>query len=198
MASRGFFGIVIDTVEKITYNHDYSHPQGLGIHVLTWLRRRAKADNLQTVRRRAAELRLVRHDDTPTPEDVARLARWTDLSVSRQSTDDWYCLLRRTQGNPGQILRAGVALDASGVPLDSVWTEWGYVVDFDTDRLEVYHGSQHQRHAKGRFASRPSFAEATDGFDCYPCALVACWPLTALPTNREFMDGLKPVLLVSA
>lgn len=202
MASRGFFGIAIDNTEKITYVHDESRPQWLGRHVLAWLRRRAEADGLASVRRRAAALRLVRYDDTPTPQDVARLTRWTDLSVSKESTADWYCLLRRTQGRPGAILQAGVAIDAADVPLDSLWTEWGYLLDFDTSRFEVYHGSQYQPHTKGRFASRGSQPSAIGVGAYYPCALVASWPLTGLPTSGEFMDafysGFKPASLASA
>ncbi|HZM81243.1 MAG TPA: hypothetical protein VFC19_36420 [Candidatus Limnocylindrales bacterium] len=202
MANRGFVGFVTDNTEKITYVHDESRPQYLGRYVLAWLRRRAVTDGLVSARRKAAALRLVGHDDTPTPADAARLARWTDLNVSKQSTADWYCLLRHTQGRPSAILQAGVAIDASDVPLDSVWTEWGYLLDFDTNRFEVYRGSQYQPHTEGRFASRTPFADANDGFDCYSCALVAAWPLTALPTCGEFMDayysGFKPALLVSA
>lgn len=191
MASRGFFGIVIDSAEKIAYNHDDSHPAGLGIDVLYWLHSWLPSD-YESVRGQAQALRVVRADDVPTPQDVARLAPWTDLTVSTQSTSDWYCLLRKTQGRPAAILAAGVVLGGYDFPADSVWTKWGYVVDFDHARFEVYQGSQYEPHRAGRFAHRQPPPAASAARDCYPCALVKSWPLAALPTSREFTWALRP------
>lgn len=48
------------------------------------------------------------NDDIPvTVEDIARLSKYTDLSVSSQSTADWYCLTRRLQGTFLETLVSG-------------------------------------------------------------------------------------------
>jgi hypothetical protein len=83
------------------------------------------------------------------------------------------------------LLQAGVTADASDFPMDSLYCEWGYLIDVDTATFEVYTGFQKAPHDAGRFAHRPPTNE-----DYYPVALAASWPFTALPGPRQFMDQL--------
>jgi hypothetical protein len=177
MGTRGFIGFVIDGNEKIAYNHWDSYPGGLGVDVLEWLRK----EHAGHIRRKAAELRVVDPNSKPTAEDVERLRGYTNTNVGTQQLDDWYVLLRETQGNPAAMLDAGVIEDGSGFPLDSLFAEYGYLVDLDENRFEAYRGFQNAEHEKGRFAGRSG---ARDGY--YPCALVASWPLDELPSNDNF------------
>lgn len=183
MGTRGFVGFVADGVEKIAYNHWDSYPGGLGVDVLNWLR----SADITEVHERARALRVV-GDTEPTDEDIASLSRFMDASVGRRKErPDWYQLLRHTQGKPALILEAGALEDASGFPLDSLFAEWGYLVDFDAGRLEVYEGFQQQPHGRGRFAGRVGGEE--EGY--YPCALVQSWPLTELPDDKAFVQCLE-------
>jgi len=64
-------------------------------------------------------LKIIKEDDTPTPEDIEKLKCYTNLTVSTQSTSDWYCLLRGCQGSLEKVLRSGYMLnyvDDNGVP----------------------------------------------------------------------------------
>lgn len=186
MGTRGFLGFVVDGHEKIAYNHNDSYPDGLGADTLTWLR--AAVEDYDALRAGVEALRVIRQGETPTPEDVERLAPWTDLGVSSGNTDDWYCLLRRTQGNPAAMLRAGYIEDAGGFPTDSLFAEWGYVVDLDAETFEVYQGFQKDPHDRGRFSSREFDREpAASGTTYYPVALAASWPLKDLPTSEDFL-----------
>lgn len=187
MSTRGFVGFVVDGTEKIAYNHSDSYPDGLGADVLGWLRKA----HLGGARRQAAELRVVEADSKPSPEGIERLRSYAHLGVGTQQVDDWYVLLRHTQGNPAAMLDAGVIEDASGFPADSLFAEWGYVVDFDAETFEVYQGFQNARHSKGRFANRSDVDDSRrDGY--YPVALVASWPLHALPTDKDFIQAVDP------
>ncbi|GIH03394.1 hypothetical protein Rhe02_14610 [Rhizocola hellebori] len=191
MASRGFLGFAVDGTEKISYVHDDSYPQGTGAWVLRWLRSRARAKASQLPDQVRA-LRVVRDDDKPTPQDVQQLHRWSDMTVGSASTTDWYCLLRRTQGHPVGILAAGVILDSTVTAFDSVWTDWGYIVDLDTACFEVYRGGEPAgNHPAGRFAGRVCGLPALA--DVEPCSLLASWPLTALPFRRDFLAKLGAV-----
>lgn len=176
MGTRGFVGFVVDKTEKIAYNHWDSYPGGLGVDVLAWLRGVDRDGAAEQVR----NLRLVEAGSVPTPEDVERYAKWADLSVSRQSTDDWYCLLRKTQGDPAAMLEAGVIEDAGNFPACSLFAEWGYVADFDQGVFEVYEGFQKEPHDQGRFAH----LAGEDGYQ--PVKLVASWPLDDLPDEAGF------------
>ena len=61
----------------------------------------------------------------------------------------------------------------------SLFCEWGYIVNFDTQELEVYRGFQEERHDKGRYAAKePTKPDTGSGIDYWPCALVATFPLT--------------------
>lgn len=186
MSTRGFVGLVVDEIEKIAYNHYDSYPESLGNAVLDWASR--AAERLEEVRERAAALRVVDAGSAPTAEDAARLAPWTDRTVGGRSTDDWYCLLRGTQGDLDKVLEAGVLVDASEFPLDSLFAEWGYLVDLDSRVFEVYRGFQARSHGFGRFAERRG--PRNDG-RYFPCALVASWPLEALPSEEEFHAALS-------
>lgn len=188
MGTRGFVGFVADGTEKIGYNHSDSYPDGLGLTVLAWLRNidgGAAADA-------AIRLKVVGRDDEPTDEDIERLKPYANFGVGeRTERPSWYQLLRETQGQPELILEAGAIEDASQFPMDSLFAEWGYVVDFDANNFEVYRGFQRSAHELGRFASRSTGrVAAIDTY--YPVALVATWPLDALPTDEVFVATVEP------
>ncbi len=186
MSTRGFVGFVVDGVEKISYNHFDSYPGGLGLDVLRWLR----MVHLGAARRLAGELRVVTDNDEPTAADIEKLAAYANANVGSKSTDDWYVLLLETQGKPAAILDAGAMLDASQFPSDSLFAEWGYVVDFDAQMFEVYEGFQRAAHDKGRFASRPPRQSVTGEY--HAVALVATWPLHDLPDDATLIGAVEP------
>lgn len=184
MGTRGFYGFVIDGVEKIVYNHWDSYPSGLGQSVLEWLRFSVAEGTMESVRASVRDLRMVTNDVPPTPEQIVELKSYADTSVATRDLSDWYVLLRKTQGSPAQTLRAGYAEDAGDFPADSLFAEWGYVVDFDKDVFEVYEGFRTQPHSEGRFADRPPREDT----NYVPVALRASWPLDALPESMPDFD----------
>lgn len=182
MGTRGFVGFVIDGTEKIAYNHWDSYPSGLGTDVLDWLRKA----HLGGARRLAGELRVVDPTSTPSAEDIEKLRPYANTNVGSREITDWYVLLRGTQGNPAAMLDAGFIEDASDFPGDSLFAEWGYLVDFDAMTFEVYRGFQGAPHEAGRFAARPP---GENGY--YPVRLAHSWPLTDLPSDEEFVSILE-------
>lgn len=163
MGTRGFVTFVIDGQEKTAYSHCDSYPEKVGLQVLRWARAHAQDREILTARVRA--LRVVSPDSKP-PVRVTRELRRFAGGPGKPGT--WYHLLRETQGEPGLILLAGVVEDASGFPGEPQ-ALWGYVIDVDAGRLEVYRG--------GHLAY-------------WPPALVASWPFGALPANAaEFTEA---------
>jgi hypothetical protein len=193
MGTRGFISFVVDGTEKTAYNHWDSYPDALGSDVLKWLRHVCEVETgPEVLLSEARNLRVVSPQDKPTAEDVARFSQFSWNKDQHGGDSDlregqeWYDLLHETQGNPMLILQAGVIEDAGKFPLDSLFAEWGYVIDLDAQQFEAYQGFQHSPHSAGRFADRPS---ATDGY--YPVALAASWPLGSLPTDAEFLAALE-------
>jgi hypothetical protein len=180
MGTRGFVGFIIDGTEKITYNHWDSYPTGLGAQVVeAILSEHVTPDAVR-------ELTMITDKVPPTPEEQRKLARWADTGVDDGKLSNWYVLLRQTQGDIVAMLKAGYAEDASYFPLDSLFAEWGYILDMDTMTLEVYQGFQHSPHTAGRFASRTVTDEYARDNGYYPCALIAVYPmLGGLPDATE-------------
>lgn len=131
MGTRGTLAFKVDGVTKGAYNHYDSYPAGLGEEVLEFVK---LAKDNPAYRELAVKLQPVPEGE-PTPEIIEHLKPWTDLAVSTQSTKDWYCLLRGTQGDAEAILKAGYY-----EPFPVGEEDWSYVVDFDAEALEVWEG----------------------------------------------------------
>lgn len=196
MGTRAAFGLVVNGSEKITYNHWDGYPEGLGFDLIDQLQTllvdaeafRAKAEALT-----ALALGPDGEEVPPTPEQIERLSAFTDTSVSGQSTKDWYCLLRKTQGNLPLTLEAGLFADASNFPLDSLFCEWAYIANLDTNELEVFKGFQHEAHNSGRFAKRLAGGNRAVGGDTYyPVKLIG-----TIPFGMIFLqpDEAKKIML---
>jgi hypothetical protein len=184
MGTHGFITFVANGEEKTAYNHFDSYPDGLGLDVLEWLL--IARDSVSALREQVKALRVVDPESRPTAEDVERLKKYANQNVSTRALDEWYVLLRATQGDPHAMLDAGVIEDASGFPADSLFAEWGYVVDLDTEVFEVYRGFQTQPHSKGRFANRGEGTRSALGTEYFPVAKIRSWAFHELPTAEEF------------
>lgn len=181
MSTRGFLGFVANGHETITYVHHDAYPGGLGADVLTWAR---TVTDWDTVREQAASLVHIDGDVMPTEEQRATFAPYTDPRPGGPKDnpgEEWYRLLHGTFGDPAATLVCGLAPHAPDWPGDSVWCEWGYLIDLDANTFEVYQGFQTRPH-KGRFANRP--ANERSGY--YPVRLLASWPLDTLPDDDEY------------
>jgi hypothetical protein len=123
MGTNGAVVYVIDGERKEQYVHNDSYPEGLGVTVLKWLRHAREVPVVYEAARRLKPI-VINHP-APTAEEQAALAKYADLGVSERSLSDWYCLLRRTQGDPALTLEAGYVYgDVGGAT-------YTYTVDFD-------------------------------------------------------------------
>lgn len=192
MSTRGFISFAVDGETKTAYNHSDSYPGGLGLDVLGWLR----TADLDAAKESARTLRAIDGESEPSDEDIERLRAFADFQVDskiwngtayvERERPSWYQLLRRTQGDPGAMLAAGAIEDGSGFPADSLFAEWGYVVDFGAQTFEVYGGFQQEAHSEGRFAS-----PTPNNGGYYPVRLVASWPLGELPDDAAFVAAAE-------
>lgn len=177
MGTRGAYGFRIDGQDKVTYNHFDSYPEWLGVRVVEFVRCTPREE----MERIARDLVLVREADVPTPEQVEECRAWTDLTVSSRSTTEWYCLLRKAQGNL-QAYREGLRYmtDNRDFLGDSLFCEWAYIINLDEGVLEVYRGFQkgRDRNPRNRYRNLP---KSEDGY--YPVAMVAEFPLDAIPAD---------------
>jgi len=179
MGTRGTVGFRIDGEDKLTYNHYDSYPEGLGVDVVKFIN---EINDFEKIKKQVKELTDIT-DRKPTAEDIKRCEKYTDLNVSEQSTEDWYCLLRNAQGNLQATLEVGFYEDNSKFINDSLFCEYGYIINLDNETLEIYKGFQSDPHNKGRYANYVPEDKGSDRTEYYACALVKVYPLNEIPEN---------------
>lgn len=175
MGTRGLYGFRKDGIDKTTYNHFDSYPDYLGRKAAE-LCAFATPELLEKI---YDSIILVDEDVPPTPEQVKQCvdAGYYDGSVSEQSTEDWYCLLRNLQGEFEEYKKNAVAgrttfmADRKEFITNSLFCEYAYIFNIDTQKLEFWVGFQHRVQPGNRYGEEPD----EDG--CYPCRLCLELPI---------------------
>ena len=202
MGTRGLLAFAHDGEIKAAYNHFDSYPSGLGADVAKFIRSLDTSEigedggNYPEVKERFKRLVAVSEDEKPTEDQKLALLKYYDPRVSTGQTDEWYALLRDTQGNPQAFLDAGFYIDAVEFAQDSLFCEWGYVIDLDAEVVEIYKGFQTSPHSQGRFATGDEDGnEISTGRSYYPIRLVHTVSFETLQTRPDyFSDELERAL----
>lgn len=187
MGTRGLSGFVIDGEVKAQYQQYDSYPTGVGYYVVAAIQSgKITPDAVRSIQ-------LVDGDAKPTPEQVERLKQFSNTGVSTGQLDEWYVLLRETQGDLLAMIEAGAMIDSSDFAADSLFCEWGYLVNLDTETLEVYRGFN-QGATVGRFAGMAlAPVPERDGQPIHaayaPITLIREIPLSEV--SREVMDEIE-------
>lgn len=214
MGTRSTTGVRIDGADKLSYNQFDGYPEGVGQGLIKELKSDIEKLGLDgaigTWKQLARTMQLVHGATPPTAQQIEKLKPFTDLGVSRGSTDDWYCLLREAQGSLLKSFEAGYMLDAGDFINDSLMCEWGYILNLDDEVLEIYEGYQKAPHTSGRYGiaagDTPSYIspgyriQQTDGTfkqeqptSYYACALIGTIPIAEIPSIGELVDHLLKI-----
>ena len=132
MGTRGTIRFIFNGKTITIYNHYDSYPSGLGMSLIRQIRALLKNYDIQWFINKVNSLQIV--DDTviPTQDIIEHLKPYTNLKVSCQNTNDWYCLLHGTQGNLGYILDAGyVELFKYDEEVGDIFIEYVYEINLD-------------------------------------------------------------------
>ena len=186
MGTRGAVGFYKGGEHKVAYNHFDSYPEGLGNDVLNYIH----SKTVEGLHAAFERIELVDPESKPTPEQVKKCAEFTNLSVSGQSTDEWYCVLRDAQGDLDAYTKVGAMPDEQDFLKDSLFCEYAYIINLDDNILEVYKGFQESK-PKGRYAEfEPK--DSVSGSKYYAVGLVKTYPLTDCPEefNKETIPEL--------
>jgi len=148
MGTRGALGFRLNGQDHLTYNQFDSYPDCMGHNTLEFIVKRYRALDydgmIAGLKEDVSNLVAVNEDEKPTEAQKAMLKAQgcLDLGVSKQSEDDWYCLLRNTQGNLEKILAARFYSPANDFVMDSLFCEYAYIINLDEEVLEFYKGFQ--------------------------------------------------------
>jgi hypothetical protein len=185
MGTRGAVGFRIDGADKLTYSHFDSYPDALGEDFVKQVREMVKDPKLaEKVRALAA----IEEGQEPTAEDIERCKPYTNLSVSKQSTKDWYCLTRGAQGNLAAILEVGKWELANEFINESLFCEWAYILNLDDKTVEFYRGFNKDPKAPGRYAAHVEKDHRPSREPYCGCKLLLTFPMDNIPK-----DWLKKV-----
>jgi len=181
MGTRGAVGFLSNGIEKITYNHFDSYPEGLGNGVLNFLH---TIINFEELKIKVNNIILIDEKVEPTIKQIKQCiaAKTVDMEASEQSYKDWYCLLRHAQGNLEKYIEVRLMPDSKDFLLDSLFCEWAYIINLDTNKLEIYEGFNEDQNGKGRYASQH---RELDGNHHYGVKLIYEVDLFNLPKEFE-------------
>jgi hypothetical protein len=149
MGTRGIWGFYKDGDTKVTYNHLDSYPTWLGEHIREFV----DGHDISEMKTIFDKIIMVdEHNSEPTQEQIDECSEYLSLSVSSQSEKDWYCLLRNSHGDPEAYANGLRYMIESQMFLqDSLFCEWGYILNLDDESVEVYRGFQKKSDAKTRY-----------------------------------------------
>lgn len=170
MGTRGCYGFRKNGIDKLTYNHFDSYPDGLGETMVEF----CKETSIAEMRKIFDRIILIREDSKPTSKQIEECIAYYDGNVSEQRPEDWYCLLRDAQGNP-DAYKAGLnyMINNNDFIKDSLFCEYAYIINLDEECLEFYIGFQKTPCEDNRYGT-----ESEDNY--YPCKLVAEFGLGAI------------------
>lgn len=171
--AQGVWGFVCDDVLKVTAVYADAEPELLGATLVTWF----AAQELDEARTLVRSLRLVSDLDLVMADDVLALSDYFERDGMVGSLDNWHNLLAGTRGSPDLTLQAGYMLDGSDKAKDSLFCDWGYILDLDNGTTEVYQGYRVEE-PKGHWANA---VEAPNEFGYWPISLVATFDYTQPP-----------------
>ena len=179
MSTRGLYGFRKNGIDKTSYNHYDSYPEGLGKEILRFI----KDYSLEEMNALCDAIEIVSNDVPPTKEVKKTYVREgiSNINVSERTEDDWYCLLHETMGDLDKLYdifeKTGGKvhmLDDSGFIKDSLFCEYAYIINLDTEKLEFYEGFQKEPQEGNRYGTECNH----NGY--YPCALVTEIPISEI------------------
>ena len=163
MSTRGLYGFRKNGIDKLTYNHSDSYPDWLGDAMITF----CKNTSIEEMNAIFNRIVLVDEHDKPTKKQIEECIKYYNGNVGTQKVEDWYCLLRNTQGNLN-VYKDGLKymIDSQDFIYDSLFCEYAYIINLDEECLEFYVGFQKTPEEFNRYGT-----ESDDGY--YHCKIVA-------------------------
>lgn len=185
MTTQGLIGFHHNGTDKLAYNQADSHPDRLGLKILSELR---NVYNWDKIRDRIDHL-------TPIPESrkcgdldgivTSEIRRHFPDLKHRFKPQDYYQLMQPLQGSLAPYLDGKLSFmpDAREFIRDSLHCDWAYIVNLDSNRMEVWKGNQIEPGA----SDRNRYGNTVDHMGYYPCAQVKDYDLEDLPNAGRFL-----------
>ena len=139
MGTRGLWGfkkqvLHNDYYHKVTYNHMDSYPSWLGSKVVRFV----QETDTETLRQICDKIILVDQDFPANQEQIDECKQFANSGVDDGKWDNWYVLLRETQGCPELYRDTDLRYMINGFALLSdLMCEYAYIINVSDEVLEV-------------------------------------------------------------
>jgi hypothetical protein len=184
MSTRGLIGFRYNDTDKLIYNHSDSRPDVLGLKILRELR---DVDNWDVVRERTESLVAV--PETRKLDDCSSMAeteirRYFPDFEHKSEPKNYYDLYRPLQGTLKPYLEGKLMFmpDASDFICNSLYCDWAYIVNLDTNHFEVWKGQQTKLNPENRYGKE------ADRMGYYPCIRIEGYDLKHLPEPGRYLS----------
>ena len=184
MGTRGVYGFRVDGKDYLTYNGFDSYPEWLGEHLVEEIKDYLTEGTLDGMAENVRRIKFVNSSDKPTEADFEK---YSAFSAHVSTGEDWYSLLRNMQGSIKDILKYEIMIERADFIWDSLFCEYGYIINLDTNKFEVYRGNQSVVHYEGRYGGEvPEPFPYASGYKTdkyYGCRLVEEFDLNDIPDD---------------
>ncbi len=191
MSTRGLYGFRKNGQDKTTYNHQDSYPDWLGRKIATF----CSTTSIEEMSQIYNNIEMIDEETPPTKEQIKWCieAGYYYQSVSSQKQEDWYCLLRGLQGDLDELKKSALVKkkafmeDNQDFIRDSLFCEFAYIINLDTEMLEFWMGFQREAQKGNRYGEVAN----KDGF--YPCMLAAEFPLSRINSPDNIAEQMNTI-----
>jgi hypothetical protein len=195
MGTRHITAVKLNGEYKIAqYGQWDGYPEGQGQTALKFLRSPSNREKLK---------KGLKHCVFVTPEEIEAklkemgLSNWMTTEEANRFNAEFPYM---TRDHGAEILRLVATAPKEARPIkitnslefaaDSLFCEWAYVVDFDTNTFEVYRGFNKEPLPEGeRFAGLPKSDVAKGKY--YPVKFVKSYKLGRLPAVETFLKQIR-------
>ena len=146
MGTRGAYGFKRGNKLKLTYNHYDSYFNYLGDNLIKELH---DVGSLEKLNDTYDYIKLVKQDSKPTKKQIKECEKYCDLRVSEGTEEDWYCLLRNTQGSIKQWVNKEFPymINSNNFIEDDIFCEYYYIIDLNTNEfvaVKTFNNEEHR------------------------------------------------------
>lgn len=181
MGTRGIYGFHKNNVDKLTYKHYDSYFEGLGDKIVDFIRN----TSIEEMEQIFSKITLVSRFNIPNIEQILNCIEFVDLMVSFHSLSDFYCLLRKTQGDLSVYNKSNLKymVDYKDQINNTYMCEYAYIINLDEEIFEIYYPI-----GKDLLPNRYFNKEMVDR-----CNLIKTYSLKEIPENwkKECNDIVK-------
>lgn len=187
MSTRGLIGFRCNDTDKLIYNHSDSHPDALGLKIL---REMQDVQNWNVAQDRIESLVPIpeqrRLDEHSSMAETEMRRHFPDLAY-RGTPKDVYDLYQPLQGTLKPYLDGKLMFmpDASDFIHESLFCEWAYIANLDSEQFEIWKGLQTKPDPDNRYGTEH------DRMGYYPCTMLIGYDLNNLPDPVRFMADYK-------